>query len=256
MEILMREIKKVDLKSPLLIEGLPGVGHVGKLVAEHLIEELGAIKIMEIYSKYFPPQVIVGENSVVHLLKNEIYAWKGEKKEKRDLLFLVGDFQSVSNEGHYAMIDTYLDIAEKYGVDKIYTLGGYGVGYIVEEPSVICAVNDEKLLEEVKKYGGEFKDNEPGGGIAGAAGLLLGMGKLRGLDGICLMGTTSGYLVDPKSAQQVLKMLCRLLDIEVDMGELEKRAEEMEKVIEKIKASEGGVKEPLGKKEEYLGYYV
>jgi Uncharacterized protein (ATP-grasp superfamily) len=82
------------------------------------------------------------------------------------------------------------------------------------------------------------------------------MGKLRGLDGICLMGTTSGYLVDPKSAQQVLKMLCRLLDIEVDMGELEKRAEEMEKVIEKIKASEGGVKEPLGKKEEYLGYYV
>ncbi|RQD88377.1 proteasome assembly chaperone family protein, partial [Methanosalsum natronophilum] len=34
----------IELKNPILIVGLPGVGHVGKLVAEHLIEELESEK--------------------------------------------------------------------------------------------------------------------------------------------------------------------------------------------------------------------
>ena len=37
----MNEVEAVadpDLTDPVLIEGVPGVGHVGKLAAEHLIE--------------------------------------------------------------------------------------------------------------------------------------------------------------------------------------------------------------------------
>ena len=30
------------LDDPVLVEGLPGVGHVGKLAAEHLLEEFDA----------------------------------------------------------------------------------------------------------------------------------------------------------------------------------------------------------------------
>ena len=52
-----------------------------------------------------------------------------------------------------------------------------------------------------------FHGNEPGGGIIGVSGLLLGLGALRGIDAVCLMGTTSGYLVDPKAAQAVLAVL-------------------------------------------------
>ena len=66
-------------------------------------------------------------------------------------------------------------------------------------------------MKELKGYGVEFKPNEPGGGIVGASGLLLGLGELRGIDAACLMGVTSGYLVDPKSAQAVLKVLCKIL---------------------------------------------
>ena len=53
-----------------------------------------------------------------------------------------------------------------------------------------------------------FHENEPGGGIIGVSGLLLGLGALRGIDAVCLMGVTSGYLVDPKAAQEVLRVLC------------------------------------------------
>ena len=41
-EIEIRELKSVKLNAPVMIEGLPGVGNVGKLVVEHMIEELHA----------------------------------------------------------------------------------------------------------------------------------------------------------------------------------------------------------------------
>jgi len=47
----------VELKDPIMIVGLPGVGHVGKLVVDHLVEELKAEKIADLYSEHFPPQV-------------------------------------------------------------------------------------------------------------------------------------------------------------------------------------------------------
>lgn len=46
--------EKPELKNPILIEGLPGVGNVGKLAAEHLIDEIGAKKFADIYSTDFP----------------------------------------------------------------------------------------------------------------------------------------------------------------------------------------------------------
>ncbi|MFC1787054.1 proteasome assembly chaperone family protein [Halobacteriota archaeon] len=229
------QIKDVTLKNPIMIEGLPGVGHVGKLVAEHIVEELGADKIIEIHSSHFPPQVLVMSDGTVELAKNEVYAFSGGKY---DLLILLGDYQSTTNIGHYELTKVYLDIAQKYGVTRIYTLGGYGVGHLVEKPRVLGAVNNIKLVDEMKGYGISFEEDEPGGGIIGASGLLLGMGEQKGIDAVCIMGETSGYLVDPKSAQAVLRSLCQALSMEIDMGALEDRAKEMEKIIAKLREME------------------
>jgi uncharacterized protein (TIGR00162 family) len=244
--------KKPRLKDPILVEGLPGVGHVGKLVAEHMIAELGAKKIMEIFSPHFPPQVIVEDDGTVRLVSNELYAYK--TKGKHDLLILVGDHQSTSNEGHYELCGVFLDIVEEFNVKRVYALGGYGVGQLVETDTVLGAANSIELVRELKEFGVEFRANEPGGGIVGASGLMLGLGRLRGIDAACLMGVTSGYLVDPKSAQAVLKVLCKILEIDVDMAALEERAAEMEKIVAKLREMEEG-KTPVSSDEDlrYIG---
>mgnify|MGYP000855208583 FL=1 len=221
--------------APVLVEGLPGIGHVGKLVADHLVDELGGEKIAEISSIHFPPQVVVDEQGVTHLVNNEIYRCE---KDGITILFLVGDFQSTSAEGHYILTERYLDIAEKLGVRRIYTLGGYGVGHLVENPRVLSAVNMEHLRPEVEAAGGSFENARSGGMIMGASGLLLALGEVRGLEGICLMGETSGYLVDPKSADSLLVVLSRMIGIEVDHTSLQQRAEDMEQAIEKIREAE------------------
>jgi uncharacterized protein len=217
--------------APVMIEGLPGIGHVGKLVAEHMIQELGAVKIAEIHSIYFPPQVIIGENGVIRLCNNELYRYSGEKG---CFLFLIGDFQSTSNEGHYLLSQVYVDIAQELGVKQIYTIGGYGVGHFIDTPRVITAVNKDELSPLVLEAGGVFGDGEPGGGIIGAAGLMLGISAPLGIKGICLMGETSGYLVDPKSAALVLEVLTRLIGITIDPANLNARAGEMEVAVQRL----------------------
>ncbi len=137
------EYSEKQLENPVMIVGLPGIGLIGKLVAEHLIDELKAEKIMEIFSPCLPPQVNVNADGTTKLVSNEIYAWKGDGKTP-DLLLIVGDYQSVTNEGHYELAGIYLDIAERFKSKRIYTLGGYGTGKIIDVPHVLYATNTRK----------------------------------------------------------------------------------------------------------------
>lgn len=230
--------KKPKLKNPILIEGLPGIGNVGKLAVEHLIDHIKAVKFAEIYSKDFPPQVFINTDGTIELVNNEFYYWKAKKKNQRDLILLTGDYQGLSSQGQYELVETILNIAEELGVKEIFTLGGYGLGQEVNKPQVLCATTDKHLVKTMKKYGAVFKKNEPGGGIVGASGLLLGLGKLRGFEGTCLMGETPGYLVDPKSAKAVLNILKKITNVDVNLSELEKKAKEIEYIAHQLKEME------------------
>ena len=225
--------------NPVLIEGLPGIGQVGKLVAEYMIHVLGAEKIAEINSIYFPPQVILDENGTARLARNELFFYHAESC---DLVFLIGDHQSTSNEGHYLLADFYCEIAEELKVRQIYTLGGFGVGHLVNEPRVLGAVNRAELRATIEPAGVTFQRDEPGGGIVGAAGLMLALAAQRNIDAACLMGETSGYIVDPMAAANVLSVLSKLIDVPVDPTGLNDRASEMEKVIESM-VEEGKMKD-------------
>ncbi len=242
-------LKKPRLNEPILIEGLPGVGNVGKLAAEHLIDEIKAKKFAEIYSNDFPPQVLINEDGTIKLVKNELYYWK--KKEKQ-LIILVGDYQALSSAGQYMIAEAVLDIAQKFGTKMIYTLGGYGTGIQTEKPKVTGAATHPEIVEELKKYGVSFKD-EPGGGIIGASGLLLGLGMLRGMKGACLMGETSGYIVDPNSAREVIKVLTELLGIKISFSKLEKKAEEVRRITERIKKMEKAAEKEEKEDLRYIG---
>jgi uncharacterized protein len=231
------------LKNPVLIEGLPGIGNVGKLAVEHLIDSVKATKFAEIYSKDFPPQVFINTDGTIELVKNEFYYWKAKKKNQRDLILLTGDYQGLSSHGQYDLVEKILDIAEEAGVKELFTLGGYGLGHEIQNPKVLCATTDKHLVKTMKKYGAVFKKNEPGGGIVGASGLLLGLGQLRGLQGTCFMGETPGYLVDPKSAKAVLNILIKITNVDVNLSALEKKAKEIEHIAHQLKEMESISKE-------------
>lgn len=238
-ESIINEIKKVTLKSSILIEGLPGIGLIGKLAADHLISELNAEKFAELYSPHFIHQAVVEPDSTVRLMRNEFYFWKGKDF---DLIILVGDSQPQPTDsyGHYESVGAVLDYLQKFDLKTIYTLGGSSTGgqEVKKTPRVFGATTHLELVQQYEDYGITFK-SDPGSAIVGASGLLLAMGKIRGIEGVCLLGESPGYLViDARSAKSVLEVLTKMLKIDVDMSELEKRADETEQFIKKVQDME------------------
>lgn len=248
-EFEIERLEEPELDSPVFVEGLPGVGHVGKLVAEHLVEELDGDLVCRIYSTHLPPQVSVDEGRT-QLASLEIHAVSADDV---DMLVLTGDHQAQSTQGHYGLTDTVIDVAAEMDVDRMFALGGVPTGELIEEYDVIGAINSEEQREELEELGVEFREDEPAGGIVGVSGLLLGLGERHEIPAACLMGETSGYLVDPKSAQAVLEILQDTLGFEVDFGSLESRADEMEDVVRKIQEMEQGTPTPSDEDLRYIG---
>jgi len=232
----IKVLEKPKLKDPILIVGLPGIGNIGRVAVGYLIEELKAKKFAELYSEHFFPFVVLHNESEIKLLKNYFYYWKAKKSGQRDLIFLTGDCQSQSTEGHYSVVEKIIEFVEKLGVKEIFTIGGLATGEVEEEPIAYACVTDEKLIRKYKKYDLDFNLGRKVGYIVGAAGLILGIGAEKKMKGVCILGETSGFpiVTDPKAAEVVLKILTKILKVKVDMSKLEKRVKEMERFIKKI----------------------
>src|SRR3989441_8122392 len=188
--IVIRSLDHPKLEDPIFIEGLPGIGNVGKLAAEHLKDELKGVKFAEIFSKYFPPQVLVQDDGQVKLVNNEMHYVK--RNNGTDLILLTGDYQGLTPEGQYELSDFILKELKGLGVRRIFTLGGEGVGRMGTKARGLWGATGLRLLEGMEKNGGVFSRGGPGAGVGGASGLLLGLGRLDEVDAGWLLGEAAG----------------------------------------------------------------
>jgi uncharacterized protein (TIGR00162 family) len=238
------------LRNPILIEGLPGIGNVGKVVVEYLIEMLEAKRFAELHSSHFPYHVFVADDDTVELPTNSFYYWKRRRRGQRDIIILTGDIQSITPEGHYEVVSTILDLCEEFKVKDLITIGGFGVQKIPEVPKVIGAVTDVKLKDKLKGSDVIFSGGSRVGFIVGASGLLLGLGKLRGFEGVCFMGETVGtqpFFTDSKAARSVLAVINGELRLDLDMSKIEQMSGEMERAIGKAKEIQSRILEEMAK---------
>ncbi len=256
-DIIIDFVEKPNLEDALLIEGLPGVGNVGKLGVEHLIEEIDAEKCADIFSLYFPPQVLVDDEGLSQLVNNQLYFKKDVGENHTDLLLLTGDYQGMTPQGQYQLTDKMLSVAKEMGVKELVSLGGYSRGEMIDEPKVLGAATTHEKVQEMKELEVEFSKEHPASGIVGASGLLLGLGeKIYDISGVCLMGETSGYFVDPAAARAVLKKLMRYIGTEIRYDKLDEKAEEVEELTNKVKEMDmAGLQQQESGKEDlsYIG---
>ena len=231
------EHAKPKLKAPIFIEGLPGIGHVGKLAAQHIIDTGKATKWLTIHSVDFPPQVTVGDDGIVRLLKADVWTLPAQGT-LAPLVVMTGDAQPLTGEGQFQLVEGVLDRLAVLGCKQVYTLGGYGTGSRVEKPDVLAAVTDKATATKVRKLGLKLPSEDgPGGGIIGASGLFLGLAQQRGWSGACLMGETNGYLADPKAARAVLVALGKCLGRKFDLAGLDDTASELDRITAQLSAA-------------------
>lgn len=219
--------EKPKLVDPVLIEGLPGIGFVANISALHLIRQLKAKRFAEIRSSSFQDFAITAENGEARFPINELYYYKGRMGE-RDLILLYGNTQALTTFGQYELSGRILDISQKLGCSYVITLGGLRVREKVDTPKLYCAATDTQTLDEALSLGAR----KIGGQIFGMAGLLIGLGRLRGMRGFCLLAETMGFYPDASAAREALDAVCKMLHLEVDLSRLDVAAKTTRDILE------------------------
>jgi len=241
-EIRVETLSSPELKNPILICGLPGSGYVGKLAVDYIIDKLGGAPFVNIYSSSFPPQVSIQPDGTVDLVKNSFFHCK---TEKNDLVIVTGDAQPVSAPAEYALANEILNVCKKLHIQKVYTLAAYITGTFSKTPKVYGTSTSPQIIKELKNHGA-YSMNK--GSITGMNGVIIGIAKKTDLLGICLLGETSGYVIDAVASNAVLEVLCKMLDFKLDMTELKQRAEDTKQIIKSIEAqtaSQSNMSQPM-----------
>ena len=200
------------LENPIFVQGLPGFGNVGKIAAYLLIKFCGAKPFAELYSPSFPDYLSVNSKGICRLPRYEFYA---APMEKNDFVIMTGDTQPSFDDvvAHYELCSEILDFVEKIDCGFIITIGG--VPMSEDKAQVYVAATSPRLAAEFMEKGAVIYSK---GRILGATGLMLGLAKERGLEGLCLLGTTSGFSADRGAGFSVFKFLMKALGNEVKEG--------------------------------------
>ena len=224
--------KKPKLSNPILIEGLPGIGNVGKVAVDFLIDELKAKKLYEFTSYTFPHSVFVNEDNLVELPTIEIF-YKKFPGKKQDLILLGGDVQPTDEVSSYEFSEKILDVIEQFKGKEVITLGGIGLAEVPKKPKVYCTANARRIIQKYKN--GMVNDKLYGvvGPIVGVSGLLVGLAKRRNIDAISFLAETYGHpmYLGIKGAMEILKVLDKKLKLGISMNRLTKEVKEIESDI-------------------------
>jgi uncharacterized protein len=236
MKIEIREKGTVpELVDPILVCGLPGSALVGKVAVDHLVQELSAKQLAEVYCDGMAPQVFIQPNGTASMMRNDIYFWKNPgnmHRLKSDLIFFTADSQPVSPESEYSLSASVVEYAlKKFRSKEIITLGAYVTGNFSQNPKVYVAATDQFLIKNLVKLGCEVMKE---GAITGMNGLILGVAKIMGFRGYALLGETSGYALDPKASESLVVFLEKLIGLKVDLSALEERAKEAQTALNTV----------------------
>ena len=207
-----REIFRPDLDNPVFVQGLPGFGNVGRIAAHLLIKFCEAKLFAELYSPSFPDYVSISSKGIAYLPRYEFYS---APMDKNNLIIMTGETQPSFDDvlAHYQVCDDIVDFVERLGGHFIVTMGG--VPLTGEKTQVYIAATSANLATEFMEKGSVLYSK---GRIVGGTGLTLALAKERGLDGVCLLGATTGFKADRGAGFQVFKFLMKALGKEIKEG--------------------------------------
>jgi uncharacterized protein (TIGR00162 family) len=208
----LREIFKPALENPIFVQGLPGFGNVGRIAAHLLVKFSEAKLFAELYSPSFPDYVSVSSKGICHLPRYEFYSGP---MEKNNLIIMTGETQPSFDDvvAHYQVCAEIVDVAEKLGCRFIVTMGGVPISE--DKTQVYVAATSPRLAAEFMEKGAVIYSK---GRIVGGTGLTLALAKEKSLEGICLLGTTTGFKADRGAGFQVFKFLMKALGKEIKEG--------------------------------------
>jgi len=224
-------LKSMPIRDNTLIVGFPGVGLIGSIAANFMIDSLKMEVVGYMQSDKLPPAAVV--QGGIPLPPVRIYQHDG-------LAVLLSDF-AVPIQLSSMMAQTILDWQDgKSRFKSIITLEGLMAEPTEEkaEIKVYGVGSTESARKRLSAAKIEIFDH---GWITGVSGLLLSEGSRLGQETICLLGTANAMYPDARSAAKLVETVDALMpEIKLDLKPL---IDEAEKIEENIKTQMDKAKE-------------
>jgi len=219
----IRYLRKPQLSRPSMVAAWPGMGYLAKISADYLRRRLNAKLFAEI--DYYQ-NAITYKDGLAELppLRHRFYA-----ATNQNLIICVGEAQPSIPEEAYRLAQRVLEVADRFEVRRIYTMAAYPSDYR-GEPQVYGVYTDEGLRDLLLEQ--NINPLEGEGTINGLNGVLIGVAKNMGVEGVCLLGEIR-YANVPQhlSSKAVLEKLTAMMGIEIDTAPLERRAKRVDASI-------------------------
>lgn len=249
-------LEKPTLHKPYLIigfEGWPNAAEVSSFALQHLIDSLEAKKFASIPTENFyqisslRPMAVIKEGRLIELKSPGNHFYYVKNPLSNDLILFYGV------EPHLrwnVFADLLLDLAERFHVMQIFTIGGtYDYIPHTYPPMVSALFNHEELREKVIQAGLGLTEYS---GPISIHTFILEAAKKRDLKAVSLWGHAPQYLQtkNVKVACSVLKRLVDLTQIEVNLSELENASEYFEQQVNHLVEHDPKLQEIISKLEE------
>jgi len=222
----LRRLSEPKLENPVFVQGLPGFGNVGRIAAHLLIKFCGAKPFAELYSPSFPDYISITSKGIANLPRYEFYyAAMDANLEKNNLVIMTSEIQPSFDDvvAHYEVCEQVVDFVASLGCHFIVTMGG--IPMTEEKAQVYIAATSPRLATEFMEKGAVIYSK---GRIVGGTGLTLAMAKEKKLEGVSLLGTTTGFTADREAGFLVFKFLMKAMGKDIKEGSVENNAPEEE----------------------------
>ncbi|MFB6224306.1 MAG: proteasome assembly chaperone family protein [Haloarcula sp.] len=207
----------ISLDSPTLVEGLPGVGLVGKIAADHLIDAYDMDYYASAHCEGLPEIAVYETDDPDVRPPVRLYA-----DEERDLLVLQSD-APISPSGATEFAGCMVGWFEANDVTPIYLSGRPAEKDGVPAVYGVSTGDGSEMLEEA-----DVDPPSENGAITGPTGALVHESQRIGLRSIALVTEADKQFPDPEAARALLQTaIGPLADFEVDTEALVEQAEEI-----------------------------
>lgn len=223
----------VELKRNWLVAAWPGMGNVAVIAAGYLIRKLNLKPVAELPAgDHFDLQGVEVSEGVVTAprLPRSVFFQNPSGGPGPRLTVFLGEAQPTA--GSYSFAHKLLEKAAEYAPERVITFASMATQlHPTQSPRVFGVTTKADMLDELQRL--EVKLLEDGQ-IGGMNGLLLGAASERGLPGMCLMGEIPYFAAgvpNPKAAKAVLDAFALMAGIEIDLEELTKDAEMIDRAL-------------------------
>jgi uncharacterized protein len=211
------DLKK--MKKPTVIMGFPGTGLVGSVAASQIVEALGMEFGGYISSSEFAPL------AAIHDYK-PMPAARIHYSEKHNIVVIISEM-TIPVGSSLEVADKIYEFARSIDASAIISLGG--ISLQDEKKGVFVVSSDADVVKDViaKKIAKPIKE----GATTGVTGILLTKGTLEHFPVTTILAESSEEFLDPKAASNVIKVLSRIINVQINTTQLEKEAAEFSKGI-------------------------